>query len=308
METILPVILLLAAGAGLVRWGFFGPGFTDELNKLVYWVALPALIIVRVSAAEVEGGALPRLCGAFFLATLCAVGVAYATAHVARLPERDGGTFVQASFRGNLAFVGIPILVYAFSGYPEAEQAEFVALAVLVFGPTMLIYNLLSVAALQLTGGGSVAAGGKLLFRRLVTNPLILASIVAILLYLTAGPLPAVPARTLEALAALAVPGALLCIGGGLVTARLRGNVRGIVLASVIKAGVLPLLAYGTARIFGLEGAHVVIVLVLAASPTAAASYVLATQMGGNAGLASGAIALSTVLSPLSFFVILLLV
>lgn len=307
LETIVPVILLLGAGAGLVRWGFLAPGFTDQLNKLVYWVALPALIIERVSGAEVAGGVLPRLCGAFFSATLCAVLIAFVVARVARLPRVDGGTFVQAAFRGNLAFVAIPILVYAFSGYDEALRTDLVALAVLVFAPTMLLYNVVSVAALQLTDGGSVAAGGKLLLRRLLTNPLIMASILALLLFWTTGPLPTIPARTLDALASLAVPGALLCIGGGLVTARIRGNVSGIVYASVIKVAVLPLLAYGATRLFGLEGAHAVIVLVLAAAPTAAASYVLATQMGGNAGLASGAIALSTLLSPLSFFVILLL-
>jgi predicted permease len=43
----------------------------------------------------------------------------------------------------------------------------------------------------------------------------------------------------------------------------------------------------------------------LSCCPTAAAAYVMARQMGGDEGLASGSIALSTVLSFLSLALIL---
>ena len=109
--------------------------------------------------------------------------------------------------------------------------------------------------------------------------------------------LPSFVHRALESLGAAAVPIALMCIGGSLATTPLRGRRLWIVTAALLKVVVLPVLVFFLAR---LGPAELRIALVLSSCPTAAAAFVMARQMGGDESLASGSIALSTLLSSIS--------
>jgi predicted permease len=68
---------------------------------------------------------------------------------------------------------------------------------------------------------------------------------------------------------------------------------------------VLPFLVFLLTRLAGLEPADQRTALVLASCPTAAAAFVMARQMGGDEALASGSIALSTLLSFISLSIAL---
>ncbi len=65
------------------------------------------------------------------------------------------------------------------------------------------------------------------------------------------------------------------------------------------------MIVYGLGLAAGLGSAELRIALVLASCPTAAASFVMARQMGGDEALASGSIVLSTVLSAASLAIVL---
>jgi len=101
------------------------------------------------------------------------------------------------------------------------------------------------------------------------------------------------------------VPIALLCIGGSLAMTSMRGRRSWIIAAALMKVVVLPLIVFGLAWLAGLGPQEMRIALVLASSPTAAAAFVMAKQMGGDEALASGSIALSTLLSAASLAVAL---
>jgi len=134
----------------------------------------------------------------------------------------------------------------------------------------------------------------------IVTNPLLLSGLSGLAIGLAGIPLPAYLDRSLEILGDSAVPIALLCIGGSLSVARLTGHRSRIVAAAVLKVAVAPAVVMVLASLARLNPVEQRIALIFAASPTAAAAYVMARQMGGDAALASGSIALSTILSAFS--------
>ncbi len=111
--------------------------------------------------------------------------------------------------------------------------------------------------------------------------------------------------RALQSLGNAAVPIALLCIGGSLAITPLHGRRSWITVAALLKIAVLPFMVFWMARLAGLGPQEQRIALVFASCPTAAASFVMAKQMGGDEALASGSIALSTVLSGVSLAVAL---
>jgi predicted permease len=295
-ETLAPLILLIALGAGLARVAFLGREFMEDLNKLAFWIALPALLFTSANHAEKPGGQTWLLLGVLFVATLLICGVARAVAPLLRIPRAVDGTLMQSAFRGNLAYIGIPVLAYSFGG----KAPEAMATAVVVMVLTMAFYNILAVIVLQQPGHHAGKADGVRVLKSIATNPLMLSGLLGLAMSFFGLTLPGFLDRALVSLGGAAVPIALLCIGGSLATTPLRGRRSWILTAAVLKVAVLPVLVFVLARLAGLGPQEQRIALVLSACPTAAASFVMAKQMGGDETLASGSIALSTVLSALS--------
>ena len=295
IETLAPLILLIALGAGLARIAFLGREFMGDLNKLAFWIALPALLFTSASHAEEPGAQTWTLLGVMVAGTLLICGAAWIAAVALRMPLPVRGTLMQSAFRGNLAYIGIPVLAYSLG-----RDARAMATAVVVMVLSMAFYNVLAVIVLQQPGRH---AGGSDLLRVLksiATNPLMLSGILGLAVSFSGVALPGFLDRALASLGGAAVPIALLCIGGSLATTPLRGRRSWITAAALLKIALLPALVFVLGRLAGLGPQEQRIALVLSACPTAAASFVMAKQMGGDEALASGSIALSTVLSALS--------
>lgn len=304
-DSLLPLALLVALGAALLRLRFFDDAFRKGLDRLVYWVALPALIVRVLAEApsnEVLGSA-----GAMVV-TLCSATVAIAAgswvvAKLIRRPDAEAGVFTQAAFRGNLAFVGLPVITLAV-GTGEAGSA-ILAKAALVFAPTVVLYNVLGVAALIAAQHRFDASLPVKMVKSLITNPLLLACVAGLLVWYFEIGLPAAALTTLDLVGKPAAPLALISLGGALVTYPVGKRLGTALLASALKCGATPLVAWLIAGWWGLPADDRLVVLIFAACPTAVASYVLATQLKGDPALAAATIVLSTLLSAVSLGVVL---
>lgn len=304
-NTLLPLILLIALGAGLSRIRFLGPQFAADLNKLAFWVALPALLFRSATGASEASPATWWLLGVMFAGTTLVALLGWVGSRLLGIPVAGQGTFVQSAFRGNLAFIGIPVLAASLVDAPEAVRVPILASAVIVMTLTMAYFNVLAVVALQASrrdaGGGLAAMVGPI-----ATNPLLLAGVSGLTFSATGFALPAFLDRTLEVLAGSAVPIALLCIGGSLTTTPFTGRRAWIVSAALFKVAVSPIVIGLLVWLVGLGAHEMRIALVFASTSTAAAAYVMAREMGGDEALASGSIALSTLLSSISLAIALL--
>lgn len=296
--TLGPLALLIAFGAVLTRIRFLGPGFITDLNKLAFWIALPALLFVSSASGGETGSQTWQLLGILIGSSFLIAFIAWICGRVLRLPPGGNGTLMQAAFRGNLAYIGIPVL----AADPHAGQS-LLATAAFVMVMTMAFYNVFAVVVLQ--SAASASRDWPRVIRSILTNPLLIAGLLGILVPLVNVPIPAVVDKTLRLLGAAAVPISLLCIGGSLASLSIHGRLLPIVVAALLKIAVLPVLVFGLCQLIGLGAAEQKIALVLSACPTAAASFVMAKQMGGDEALASGSIALSTVLSAISLAVVL---
>lgn len=300
VATLFPVFAVLLLGYLLGRRGFFSRAFLNDLNRYVYYIALPALMVEGVAGAEeLPGEVLPTLL-AYMGATSIVMGLAYLVARALKLKRWQYGTFIQASFRGNIGFIGLPILVYAIRDLPQAEVSRIVAQAVFVFAPVMIFYNFFAVIFLI----GSQESASRRDFRKtlkgLATNPLIIAAIVGILAFLLPFNLPSPLMNTLDLLGKTAAPMALICVGGGIAVVDMQGRYRSATFASLLKTAGAPLAAYLVSLPFNLSPTSLMILMIFASTPTAVASYVMAKEMHGDEGMASGAIVLSTLFSIVS--------
>lgn len=300
LEILAPILLLIALGAALAHLRFLGREFMDDLNKLVFWIALPALIFVSVAGIDRPAPRVGTLIGVLVAATLLVAAFGWVAGRMLRLPPPSTGSLIQAAFRGNLAYIGVPVLTYAFAALPAGQREEELAIALLAMTPLMALYNVLAVVVLEGSQRHLSWRVAPAVARGIVTNPLILASLGGMLFPLFGWRLPLVATRTLETLGAAAVPVALLCIGGSLATITLRGRRTAIVTAAALKVFAKPAITYALCLGASITGPDLRVALVLAACPTAVASFIMAAKLQADESLASGAIALSTILSAAS--------
>lgn len=294
-DTLAPILFLVALGVGLARLRLLGEAFMADLNKLAFYVALPALLFRSAAHSGLPGPQTLPLYGILLFATAFVATIGWLAASVMQLPKSSRGTLSQASFRGNLAYIGIPVLAYSFEGHVNSR--ELFATAVVVMALLMATYNILAVCVLEASRSHLSWNSLGVALRAIVTNPLLLAGFGGLLFGVTGNAMPLFLDRSLEILGNAAVPIALLCIGGSLAHVRLGRELPAITVASLLKVVAVPLIVGLLGRMASLPPSELRIVLVLAACPTAAASYIMVKQMGGDGPLASGAIVMSTLLS-----------
>jgi predicted permease len=308
LGSLLPLTLVVALGALLLKIRLYDDTVRRSIDLLVYWVCLPAMIVH--SLLEGPGGGLEetgRMILAMAIATLGGAGIAVLLAIVLRMKPGEAGVFAQSAMRGNLAYVGIPVIALAVNGHGGT-----IAKAAIVLAPTMFLFNVLGVLVLVTASrlghpGASMGSTLRVIVRSLITNPLLMASGIGIALLMMEVRLGSIAMATLDLVGQPSATLALLSLGGAMVVHPVHGKLGLAIGGAILKCAVVPLIAYGSCMLLGIHGVDRTIVLVFAATPTAVASYVLATQLGGDEPLAAASIVVSTILSAASLAVALYL-
>lgn len=296
---VLPVFLVIGLGFCL-RWtGLVDSGFILQLNRLIYFIALPALLFYKIAVADFfasfNGLLLIVMLASVFLAFLFSYGYAALRGYA---PEVRG-SFCQGAFRGNLAYIGLAIVFNAFG-------EKGLAAAGILLGFMVPFFNFLAIIALLLPHRHKEQEMGALFWlRQLGYNPLIIASFAGILWSFLKLPLPQVLDRTLDIVTGMALPLALLAIGASFSLTRLRGDLSKAVIAVSIKIVWLPLFTAIALQCFGIGGRDLAIGVIFAGTPTATAAYIMAQQMQGDAELSGSIIMLSTIFSIFSYTIAL---
>ena len=300
LDPVLPVFLLMLGGALLRRRGFVSEAFWPSLERLAYYVLLPALIVATLAQSDLTrlaaGGIAIAVLGALAFVTLVLLALR-------RAMPVDGPGFtsmVQGALRMNtymaLAIVG---RVHGEAGLAAA------AITMAVLMPTV---NAISVAVLVRYGHGNGATAGlAVLLRQVASNPLILACAAGALLGGTGIGLPPVLGPMLEIIGRAALPMGLIAVGAALeLTAISRARIPTAITLG-LKLAVLPALAWAIGYALDLDAVSLFSVVVFAGVPTATSAYILSRQLGGDAPMMAAITTTETAASALTLPVLLFL-
>ncbi len=301
------VIILL--GWVLGRLDVLGPGAEEVLNRLVYWVATPALLFATLATTDI-----PALVGApLAVAALSGVGSAVTFAALSRFAFHDprGHTVVGAmgSSVANAAHLGIPLAAYVLGSATHVVPVLLFQLG--LFTPMFFVLA-------DLVSQGSTSPGRVI--GVVLRNPLVLAAAAGMALGATGTALPDLAMEPFRVVGAAAVPAVLIAFGMSLAGTTLRlpaltqrpddgpsshddgaarsavvATSRGVALASALKLLVQPAFAWVAAtQLFGLEGHALFAVVAMAGLPAAQNTYVAAFRTGTATGLARGIVLATT--------------
>lgn len=303
INSIAPIFLLIALGKLLQKSAFFSEAFFKGLNKLVFWFALPALLVSSISTARLELETISKIVLLLTLGTLLSLAFAWIIARLLKLSSPKSGSFIQGSFRGNGAFIGLPVIIYSMGSLDPSVEA----LGTVLLAPLVVLFNILGVTVLLHYGKKKYTAGESIatFLLQLVKNPLIIACAIGLVLNLTNMALPVFLSRSLDALGRAALPLILISIGSSLTFEPLRGAASPSLIASLIKTVVTPMFGFLLAGLFDLSTTERMIAVFYLAAPAAGMSYVMAEVMGNDASVAGRIVALSTLLSGITLPIII---
>jgi predicted permease len=280
-----PVFSMLFLGVLLKRLGLIDGAFINTASALVFRGTLPTLLFLGIVQADLNAALKPALLLYFVLATLGCFLLAWGWA-ILRCPEADRGIYTQGAFRGNNGIIGLALATSMYGDYGLSVGA-------VLGGVVILSYNTLSAIILAIYSPQAKTDVWSL-SKSILSNPLIIGVLAAIPFALWQIALPDWLLTSGEYFAQMSLPLALICIGGTLTLESLRQSSGMAISSSLMKVFWLPLVATLGAWLWGFRGADLAILFLYFASPTAAASFVMAKAVGGNHQLAAAIIVLST--------------
>ncbi len=292
LNALIPVFALILIGAILNYLAFPGVEFWRGAERLTYYLLFPALLFLRLSSTSVSGDIQLSQLAILLIGMLLIISVVLILGGI--IFGMRGAlftSFYQGGIRFN-TYVGLA----AINGLIGDGG---IAIAALVVGVMIPVVNLLCISVFAYAGDSP----GKTLpsiIRNIITNPLILACALGILWNNFELVLPDLSIRVLELLSAAALPLGLLSVGAGIHLAALRSSFKALIVSSLIKLFVFPLLAYALCRITDVGEVVTMVVVIIASLPTASSAYILSRELGGDSKAMAAIITGHTLLAMIS--------
>ncbi|HEX7800344.1 MAG TPA: AEC family transporter [Asticcacaulis sp.] len=292
LSGLLPVFLLIALGYGLRKSKFLAETAWRPIEIFAVYVLYPGFLVPAIWHADLSGPSAGPVGAAILITIAISAGLGLALKPVLRLSGPTYSSVFQGLIRFN-SFVFIPAATAIFG--PKAMSLAAVAVSALI-----PLTNLLSILALAHWGepeGGGGERPPLHLLRVIISNPIFAACLLGLALNLIRAPGVPPLEKALTMLGEAAIPTGLILAGAGLsfgYVARQPWLTAG---TAIYKTLIMPVICWGICRALGGDSLAQGVALCCGAAPSAAAAYVLARHMGGDAPLMAGVIALTTILS-----------
>ena len=286
----LPFFAIIGLGFMSGRTGFFTPEATAYLTKFVFYFALSAMLF-RFSA-NMSLAAL--FDWNFVLAYLCGTTAVYLLATLVAFlrgrPVAEAAFEAQCAAIGNIGFLGIPMLALLLGDRAVGYIMLMLAVDLIVFSSLIVV---LVTGSREGLGAGVV----KVVALGLLSNPMIVAIVLGLVVSGLALPIPAPVNAFLLILGAAATPGALFAIGASLASK----SAERLAVAGWLSFAKLVLhpaaVAVCALWIFPVDPYAAGVMIAAASLPVAGNVYILAQHYGVAPLRVSAAILLSTAAS-----------
>lgn len=276
---LIPDFLLILFGFFLNRITDWGRGFWSGLEKLIYFVLFPALLFHSIAKTKIDFVAAAPALKTAVATGLIGMALAYAIRWVLKPEDKIFASGFQLAFRFN-SYIGLAI---AGRLHGEAGIAAFG----IVIGIAVPLCNIAAVWALARHGQAN-------LWKELIQNPLILATVGGVLYSLSGLPLPEFLQNLISRMGAASLACGLLAVGAALQLKDAGRNANVLGYFTAVKLVAMPIAAIFIARELGVDGVFFDMVVLLATMPTATSAYVLAARMGGDGNFVAQGVTVST--------------
>jgi predicted permease len=274
LDAFVPAFGLLALGAVVRRWLLPEDAIWAGIERLIYWLLLPALLVAAIGSVRLGelplGGMMLAIWSALGLGTLLSLLLAraYAEPHPSMTSVLMGGIRFN-----NLIGFSVAGALYGLPG---------LALGAVSTGLIVPFVQVVVTTAFAMGGGGRLRPLRVL--RQIALNPLMIAVVLGFAVAALGG-LPHGVKPLVEALGRASVALGLLAVGAALTVRAMADRLTLQAWTAALKLLLVPGLTLAFCLLLGVAPRASAMAVLFMALPTAATSYVMARAMGGDAPL-----------------------
>ena len=288
----MPIFLVMVIGYILKQIGMLNDNFVTVANKFNFKVTLPFMLFKDIAGVDIKAVFdIKYVLFCAIVSTIC-FWVVWGTAKLLVRDKTIRGAFVQSSFRGSAAVMGLAFIqnIYGSSA----------------MGPLMIVsaeplYNIFSVIVLTFEANDSTGIDKKAKIRQaginICKNPIILSILAGLIVGLLEIQFPTLVNKTVSNVAQMATPLALITIGAGFEGRKALAKIAPTMAASMIKLVLQPLVFLPVAAWMGFSGEKMIAILIMLASPTTPSCYIMAKSMNNDEVLTASVIVTTTLMA-----------
>jgi predicted permease len=278
---LLPDFILMIFAWGLNRFTFLNREIWVALEKIVYWILFPALLIASASRAKlVWEDNVPML-------LLLAVGmismalIAYSAKWIWQPEPVSHHSGIQTTFRFN-TFIAFAVAL-------RLGGEDGLALMAIAVASLVPLSNALSIISLSRNSQRSVLL-------ELVKNPFVIATVFGLFINLCNIRLPDFIHSNLQRMGSASITIGLMTVGASLSWVSAKKDMALVFFWTTLKLVIFPLFVFTVGQyVLHLPKPQLTTAVVIACVPTATSAFVMATRMGGNGPIVSVTISLMTI-------------
>lgn len=288
----MPIFLVMVIGYILKQIGMLNDNFVTVANKFNFKVTLPFMLFKDIAGVDIKAVFdIKYVLFCAIVSTIC-FWVVWGTAKLLVRDKTIRGAFVQSSFRGSAAVMGLAFIqnIYGSS-----------AMGPLMIVSAVPLYNIFSVIVLTFEANDSTGIDKKAKIRQaginICKNPIILSILAGLIVGLLGIQFPALVNKTVSNVAQMATPLALITIGAGFEGRKALAKIAPTMAASMIKLVLQPLVFLPVAAWMGFSGEKMIAILIMLASPTTPSCYIMAKSMNNDEVLTASVIVTTTLMA-----------
>lgn len=288
----MPIFLVMVIGYILKQIGMLNDNFVTVANKFNFKVTLPFMLFKDIAGVDIKAVFdIKYVLFCAIVSTIC-FWVVWGTAKLLVRDKTIRGAFVQSSFRGSAAVMGLAFIqnIYGSS-----------AMGPLMIVSAVPLYNIFSVIVLTFEANDSTGIDKKAKIRQaginICKNPIILSILAGLIVGLLGIQFPTLVNKTVSNVAQMATPLALITIGAGFEGRKALAKIAPTMAASMIKLVLQPLVFLPVAAWMGFSGEKIIAILIMLASPTTPSCYIMAKSMNNDEVLTASVIVTTTLMA-----------
>ena len=287
----LPIFLVMVIGYILKQTGMLNDNFVTVANRFNFKVTLPFMLFKDISRVDIRAVFDIRYVLFCALVSTACFWLIWGGTKLFVKDKSIRGAFVQASFRGSAAVMG---LAFIQNIYGESAM-----------GPLMIVsavplYNIFSVLVLTFESNEAESLNKKekikQAFINIAKNPIIISILLGLIVGLIGIDFPELIDKTVNSVSQMATPLALITIGAGFEGRKALAKMKPTIAAAMIKLVIQPLLFLPVAAWMGFAGEKIIAILIMLSSPTTPSCYIMAKTMHNDEVLTASVVVATTLL------------
>lgn len=293
LDAVFPLLALMTVGYICRRVGFITKDAVSTINRIIFRLFLPVLIFYNLYSNDFTSFIDYKLIIYIPVTVILVIIGSFLIVPKIEKDRMQEPVIIQAIFRGNLVFVGMPVM-------EAVARKKYLGLMALAITLTIIVYNVASVIVFEALRKGK--PDYKKMLRGIAVNPLIHGAAVGVIFTFCHIPIPDLALGVIRQMSQVATPMMLVMLGAGFSFAATGKYTKQIFLTSFARLVLVPAILVPAAILLGFNNYEIIVVFATMCAPTAVNTFTISQQMGGDGELAAQIVAYCSVISIVTIF------